>query len=550
MPYESSYPPITPPKEDMWTFLFERQNDPTKDFPDTQPIYIDANTDRSLTYAEVRDQAKAFGIGLKSLWEWRKNDVLCVFSTNNIDTPAITWGTLWAGGCITPANPAYTVDELTFQLKDSGAKGIVTIPPFLDTVKAACKNVGIPEDRILIMGDKKVLNYTHWRDLIDPSTSVRWRKTKVNVTKDVAFLVYSSGTTGTPKGVMLSHQNVASNIAQLIAGESENLSWKTDKILAFLPFFHIYGLTCLIHHAIYTGRPLIVMDKFDLEHFCKLVQKHKITMVYAVPPVILLLAKHPLIANYDLSSIRMINSGAAPLTEELVKAVWARLQIPIKQGYGLSETAPVTHTQKWELWQSTIGAVGHLLPSLSVKYIDEDANEVPRGQTGEICVKGPNVMLGYHNKPDATKNAFTEDGFFRTGDVGHEDKDGNVYITDRAKELIKYKGFQVPPAELEGKLAAHPKIADVGVVGVYDESIASEVPRAYIVLTPGVKEEGMEKEIVDWIAERVAHYKRLRGGVRFVEAIPKSPSGKILRRLIKLMAKEEMEKAKTVKAKL
>lgn len=175
---------------------------------------------------------------------------LLVNSTNNIDTPAVTWGALWAGGSVTPANPAYTVGELSFQLKDSGAKGIVTIPPFLETVKAACKNVGIPEDRILIMGDQKVKNFTHWRDLVDPSTTIRWRKTKVNVEKDIAFLVYSSGTTGTPKGVMLSHRNICSNLLQLVSGESENLDWRTDKILAFLPFFHIYGLTCKFHFPI------------------------------------------------------------------------------------------------------------------------------------------------------------------------------------------------------------------------------------------------------------------------------------------------------------
>lgn len=281
------------------------------------------------------------------------------------------------------------------------------------------------------------------------------------------------------------------------------------------------------------------MDKFDLSAACSLIQKHKITMVYAVPPVILLLAKSPVIDQYDLSSIRMINSGAAPLTKDLVDAVWDRLKLPIKQGYGLSETSPVTHTTKWELARTTIGSVGHLLPSLKVKYIDEEENELKVGETGEICVKGPNVMLGYLNNPEATKNAFTKDGFFKTGDVGHEDEHGNVYITDRAKELIKFKGFQVAPAELEGKLAGHPKIADVGVVGIYEESLASEVPRAYVVLKPGVKEEGMEKEIVEWLTERVAHYKRLRGGVRFVKEIPKSASGKILRRLIKEMAKKE-----------
>ena len=285
------------------------------------------------------------------------------------------------------------------------------------------------------------------------------------------------------------------------------------------------------------------MAKFDIERFCAHIQDHKITFAYVVPPVVLLLGKHPVVEKYDLSTLRMLNSGAAPLTRELVDATYARLKVPIKQGYGLSETSPTTHTQPWELWHSTIGAVGRLLPNMTAKYMSAEEEELPAGETGELWIKGPNIFKGYLNNPEGTKNALTDDGYFKTGDVGHQDKDGNFYITDRVKELIKYKGFQVPPAELEGLLISHPMIDDVAVIGVYDEAQATEVPRAYVLPAKGVEAgKKTEDHIVDWLRTKVANHKRLRGGVRFVNEVPKSASGKILRRILKLKAEEEAKK--------
>lgn len=291
------------------------------------------------------------------------------------------------------------------------------------------------------------------------------------------------------------------------------------------------------------------MSRFEIEQFCAAVQKHRITFTYVVPPIILLLAKNPIVDKYDLSSLRMMNSGAAPLTQELVEAVYKRLKLPVKQGYGLSETSPTTHTQPWDEWNKTVGSVGRLFPNMTAKYMSPEEAEVPAGEVGELWMKGPNIFKGYHNNPEGTKNALTEDGYFKTGDVGYQDSEGNFYITDRVKELIKYKGFQVPPAELEGLLLSHPKINDVAVVGIYSEDQATEVPRAYIVPAPGV--EGgrkTEEDIVAWLRAKVANHKRLRGGVRFVDEIPKSASGKILRRVLKLRAQEEEEKG--LKAKL
>lgn len=308
------------------------------------------------------------------------------------------------------------------------------------------------------------------------------------------------------------------------------------------------GLTCLIHQAMYLGLELVVMKKFELQRFCGIIQEHKITYAYIVPPVVLQLSKNPIVDKFDLSSLRMMSSGAAPLTRELVDAVYKRLKLPIKQGYGLSETSPTTHTQRWEDWRTTIGSVGRLLPNQTAKYMDPEEKEVSVGQTGELWIKGPNIFIGYLKNEEATKNALTDDGFFKTGDVGHQDKDGNFYITDRIKELIKYKGFQVPPAELEGLLASHPAIADVAVIGVYNKEQATEEPRAYVVPNHGI--EGgpeTEKKIMDWLSKKVASHKKLRGGVKFVDQIPKSTSGKILRRVLKAKIQEEEQKGHKAK---
>jgi 4-coumarate--CoA ligase len=287
------------------------------------------------------------------------------------------------------------------------------------------------------------------------------------------------------------------------------------------------------------------MAKFDLERFCQIVQHHKITFAYLVPPIVLALAKHPLALKYDLSSLRMVNSGAAPLTKELIDSLQSRFKLPIKQGYGLSETSPTTHVQPWGDWNKSIGSVGKLLPNLSAQYLDPDGKELPIGQTGELAVKGPNVFAGYLNQPELTKAAFTADGFFRTGDIGHEDAEGNFYITDRVKELIKYKGFQVAPAELEGLLVDHPKVADAAVIGVQSDDHASELPRAYIVVQGGVpKNDATAKEITDYLHAKVAPHKRLRGGLRFVDEVPKSAAGKILRRILKDQALKEGGPAK------
>lgn len=507
-------------------------------------MLTDTESPRNYTYASTKSTAASFGAGLKSTWEWQKGDVLALFSPNSIDTPPVMWGCHWAGGIVTPANPGYTPDELAFQLKDSGAKAIMTQYPLLDVARKAAKMANIPEDRIALLGDAKDPShkFKHFTSIRNISGATRYRRTKASA-QDLAFLPYSSGTTGRPKGVMLTHANITSNVLMTESAEAPNLS-PADSVIAFLPFFHIYGLSVMVHHAMHAGYQLLVMPRFDLTKFCATVQKEKVSFAYVAPPVVLLLSKSPIVDNYDLSSLRMMNSGAAPLTKELTEAMYARIKVPIKQGYGLTETSPTAYMGPWETWREKVGSVGLLLANQEAKYMSPEEKEVARGEIGELWVRGPNIFKGYLNNAEGTANALTADGYFKTGDVGYEDKDGYFYMTDRVKELIKYKGFQVPPAELEGLLMSHPRIEDAAVLGVYDEAQATEVPRAYLVPKGQTGGDELAKEITAWMKERTANHKHLRGGIRFIEEVPKSAAGKILRRVLKEQALKEDKRAK------
>ncbi|KAI1431080.1 hypothetical protein GGR50DRAFT_681574 [Xylaria sp. CBS 124048] len=549
MPIKSTFEEIDIPNVDIWTFLFERKD---KQWSDNREIYIDAITKRSYTWLQVRNIALDFGRALRSQWGFKRGDVLGFLTPNTIDYPPAFFGAHYAGGAASSANPAYKPEELAFQMKDSKVKGIVTQLPFLPVVREAARAIGIPEDRILLLGDERdpTGKFKHFTELkhTGPQTAAALGQTPVDPKNDIAFLAYSSGTTGLPKGAQLTHRNIVANLLQLeyLDSKFNGIHYaggpfgEGDKQLAILPMFHVYGLTCIALVGLRMGIPAIILPKFDLEKACQTIQDFRITLASVPPPVVLALAKHPVVSKYDLSSMKFINCGAAPLARDLVEMVWDRLTIPVMQGYGLSETSPTLTKGIVYDWKRYNGSTGRLLPNVMARVVDLDGNDVPSGQEGEIWVKGPNVFPGYLNRPELQKDTFSPDGYFRTGDIGYFDAKGNLYITDRLKELIKYKGFQVAPAELEGILQGHKEIADACVISAHDRERETEVPRAYLVLKPDVpRTDAKAKEINAWLNSRVADHKRLRGGIRFIEEIPKNASGKLLRRVLRDQAKAE-----------
>lgn len=575
MPIESSYPPIAIPAVDVWTYFLER---PDQEYPEDHGMYpnssierqligavlfVDVATGRKLTYALLRSSAEQFGSGLQERWQWRKGDVLAIMTPNDIDVAPASFGALLVGGVVCPLNFMYTVDELVSQLTSSKAKGLLTNVACLEVACKAASKFGLPLDRVLLVGNNMPTNpIQHFSSLKSASDSIK--RVEINPKEDLAYLVYSSGTTGEPKGVMLTHENIVANSIQATTANGYKTNWKTDTGIGFLPMYHIYGklkeftvehalidagIAALLLTPIFYGVTTHIMQAFDLKKFCETVEKEKVTIAYIVPPVALALAKAPIVDQYNLNSLRDLHSSAAPIPVEIITAIHKRLGAQIIQVYGLSEAAPAVSSQRIESWSTALGTSGRLLPNMSAKVVS-DGNEMAIGEEGELYLKGPNIFKGYYNNHQATAAAFDAEGWYHTGDVGKFDEHGNLYITDRVKELIKYNGFQVAPAQLEGLLIGHPAVADVAVIGVYNELRVTELPRAYIVVAAGYKgDEKLEEELHSWFNERVSPHKKLRGGIRFVEAIPKSNAGKILRRVLFEQAKAE-EAEKTVKARL
>jgi acyl-CoA synthetase (AMP-forming)/AMP-acid ligase II len=412
---------------------------------------------------------------------------------------------------------------------------LVTVTPLLAQAKEAAAAVGIAEAELAVLdGDgTERSGHPNAADLMGPGLPPP--NAEFAPSAHLAVLPYSSGTTGNPKGVMLTHRNLVANVAQIrpLHGMVAN-----DVVLAVLPFFHIYGMTVLLNAALHARARLVIMPSFDLGDFLNNIAEHKCTIAYIAPPVAVALAKHPLIDEYDLSSLNTVMSGAAPLDADLGRAVSKRLGCRVVQGYGMSELSPVSHITPFDGGQrqmamiAPLSSVGWTVSNAASKLINPHSGDEislpPDGlsETGELWFKGPNVMAGYLGNDQATKETIDDDGWLHTGDLAQVDANGCVYIVDRLKELIKYKGYQVPPAELEAVLLSHPSIADAAVIGVNDDE-GEEVPKAFV-----VKQSDSpltEDEVIEFVAGQVAPYKKVRQ-VQFVDAIPKSASGKILRK--------------------
>ncbi|MFF4659454.1 4-coumarate--CoA ligase family protein [Streptomyces sp. NPDC001381] len=490
-----------------------------------QPALIDGTDGTTLTYEQVDRFHRRVAAALAEAGV-RKGDVLALHSPNTVAFPLAFYAATRAGASVTTVHPLATAEEFAKQLADAQARWIVTVSPFLRTALRAAELAGGVQE--IFVCDSAPGH----RSLIDMLASAAPEpQVDIDPAQDVAALPYSSGTTGVPKGVMLTHRQIATNLAQL---DPAITAGPGDRILAVLPFFHIYGLTALMNAPLRQGATVVVLPRFDLETFLAAIQTHRITGLYVAPPIVLALAKHPAVAQYDLSSLKYVISAAAPLDADLAAACADRLNLPpVGQAYGMTELSPGTHVVPLDAMRDApAGTVGKLVAGTEMRIVSltDPGKDLGVGEEGEILIRGPQVMKGYLGRPDATAAMIDGDGWLHTGDVGRVDEDGWLFVVDRVKELIKYKGFQVAPAELEALLLTHPAVADAAVIGVYDDD-GNEVPHAFVVRQPGAP--GLsEGEIAMYVAERVAPYKRVRR-VTFVDAVPRAASGKILRRRLR-----------------
>jgi acyl-CoA synthetase (AMP-forming)/AMP-acid ligase II len=502
MIFTSPYPDVDVPSVALTDFVLER----SAEYGD-KPALIDGPSGRTYSHAETARAVRA-AAGALAARGLRRGDVVALFAPNSPEYAIVFHAVAAIGGVVTTINPSYTVDELAFQLEHSHARALFAAPDVLDRARAAAQRAGVPD--VYALGDA-LLDDPAAFDGPDPD--------------DLVALPYSSGTTGLPKGVMLSHRNLVANILQSSAQQPVT---EDDTLIGVLPFFHIYGLNVVMNAVLRNGATVVTMPRFDLEGYLQLVESHRATKAHLVPPIVLALAKSPLVERYDLSSLQLVNSGAAPLSAEAAETAAARVGCPVVQGYGMTESSPVTHVTPTDPQRHRAGTIGPPVPNTECKIAAlPGGEELDAGEEGEVCVRGPQVMRGYLDDAEATADTIDADGWLHTGDVGRADADGYVVLVDRVKELIKYKGYQVAPAELEALLVEHPAVAEAAVIGRPDAE-AGEVPVAFVALAG----EATPEEISAFVAERVAPYKRLRG-VRIVDEIPKSPSGKILRRLLR-----------------
>ena len=507
----SPFPPVPISDKTMTQRVFDGID------PD-MTILVDGPSGRPMTGAEFIAAVKSLAGGLNAAG-LGAGKCVAIMAPNLPEYCVVAHGVAWAGGTITTINPTYTAPEVAYQLADAGADLLITVAPFADIATQAARGTGVQD--IVVIGEAPP-GTTPLSALMGPAQDTQ---TPVDAANHVVALPYSSGTTGLPKGVMLTHRNLVVNISQMLAPADVDAGELT---LAFLPFFHIYGLQVLMNVYLAAGGGLVTMPRFDLEMFLELACKYRTRRLWVVPPVALALAKHPVVDTYDLSHVEQVFSAAAPLGGDVAEALATRLGTTVAQGYGMTELSPASHISPGG--KGKPGASGVTVPNTECRIINPDTGaSLAPTDTGELLVRGPQVMKGYLNNPDATAETIDPDGWLHTGDIGRFDEDGFLYLTDRVKELIKVKGFQVAPAELEATLLAHPAVTDAAVIGVPDDA-SGEVPMAFVAAAAG--NAPSLQDIQAFFEGRLAHYKQIRH-LRVVETVPKSPSGKILRRQLR-----------------
>ncbi|GAA1984041.1 4-coumarate--CoA ligase family protein [Isoptericola halotolerans] len=492
------------------------------------PALIDGPSGAVTTYGSLRAQVDAIA-GAFAARGLGVGDVVALHSPNVPAFVSVFHGLLRAGVTVTTINALASGPEVGKQISASGAKSLVTVSPLLAQAVEGAEAAGLDPDDVVVLDGAE--GHPGLRDLLAAGAPAP--EVSFDPATHLAVLPYSSGTTGLPKGVMLTHRNLVANVLQ---AEPYIPLTRDDVIPAVLPFFHIYGVTALMNGALYQRSTLVTVPRFDLPEYLGLIEKHRATVLFVAPPIALALAKHPLALQADLSSVRLLNSGAAPFDAQLAALVAQRLPgAHVGQGYGMSELSPISHVIPTGRTDISPGSIGLLVANMQAKIVDpatgEEIEQPAEGMSapGELLCAGPNVMVGYLGNEQETRDTITGDGFLHTGDIVTVDADGVFYVVDRLKELIKYKGYQVPPAELEALLVAHPEIADAAVVGVPDGE-GEELPKAFVVLAEGA--DLSAQDVMEYVAAKVAPYKKIRL-VEFTHAIPKSAAGKILRKDLK-----------------
>ncbi|EKM61281.1 uncharacterized protein PHACADRAFT_168715 [Phanerochaete carnosa HHB-10118-sp] len=515
---------------------------------DLTPWLIEDATGRRISYEELRARTFGFANELKARWNISENDVVCLLSPNDIDWPVILWAVHRLGAIVTPANPAYSAEELAHQLTLSESRLLVAHATSLAAAQAAAQSAGIPPEQIIVLGSKPPGSpHSTVEELIVSGLSrlpafVERRLAPGEARKKLAFLCFSSGTTGKPKAVEVSHYSMLANIIQMRQCIGKPPRYQTgDVILGVLPFFHVFGMVVQLHFHMFMGATIVVVPKFSFEDFLGSIQRYHAKHLFVVPPMVVLLCKHPATKKYDLSTVQWMMSGAAPLSAELTTQVNKIMpQCHTLQGYGLTETFTTVALSPNDVLPPTPGCAGVLIPGLTARVVKPDGMLAKFGEPGELVVTGPSIALSYYKNAQATKETFV-DGWVRTGDEVVVNEKNEVFILDRIKEILKVKGFQVAPAELEGHLLDHPDVADCCVVGVPDD-YSGELPLAFVALSEAALErikgepaaaERIKTALIKHVADAKVEYKRLAGGVEFIDKIPKNPSGKLLRRVLR-----------------
>jgi len=495
------------------------------------PIFTDGQTGKTLIFAEVFDLARRFGSALIKRGV-KKGDVVAIISPNSIYFPVIIMGTTGIGATVTTVNATSTPDEIVKQLVSSKAQLLITVPQLLENARTAVGKGKTDVKNIVVSGKQD--GCLSLDDMLSDSGSAYPTSLNINASKDVACIMYSSGTTGVPKGVMLTHLNYIVNIQQMCDKTFGDWSYGAHRAIHILPYFHaagMFGVYTALHCAINPA----VHARFSPEIYIEAIRKHKPTTLATAPPLLHFLTTHPSVTISDLSCVERVGCGAAPLSPSLAHAFLDRFpkdkRPTLINAWGMTELTTGGTCSPAE--KPVIGKVGIALPSTEYKIVDLNTGEaLGPDQEGELCIRGPQVMKGYLNNEKAKRETIDKDGWLHTGDIAFYDKDHYFEIVDRLKELIKVKGLQVSPAELENVLISHPGILDAAVVGVPDDR-AGELPRAYVIL----KDKSLtEKQIADYVKELVAPHKQLNGGVKITDVIPKSPAGKILRKELRKMA--------------